>query len=382
MGGLYSERLMLVLSLHSERQPLLSVIVPVYNGAAALQQCLERVFSSDFSDLEVIVVLDGCTDSSAKIASSYPCKVISLPENRGPGLARNAGVKRSSGQILYFLDADVLVGPDVFPRLVEAFAAHPEYGAIFGSFEKDTGRENFVSAYKNLLHHYTHQHSNEEALTFCSGLGAVRRDAFVKIGGFDPKWWFMEDIDLGYRLHQAGYRIWLNKDLFSVHLKRHSLASLVRSDVLGRAIPWTRLMLETRLFRNDLNTRFHNVASVPVSVLLMAALLRRDLWLPMALPLAAIFLFLNRGFLTFLVRERGVWFAIRSAGMCWLGYLYSAVGAAAGALAYLRDRVRPGRGSSAGPSNPPENLNDEDRAAADDGLVKTASAGSVSASRK
>lgn len=357
----------------------MSVIVPVYNGAATLQQCLDRVFSSGFSDLEVIVVLDGCTDASAKIASAYPCKVISLPENRGPGFARNAGVKRSSGQILYFLDSDVLIGPDLFTRLAEAFAAHPEYSAIFGSFEKGTGRENFVSVYKNLLHHYTHQHSNEEAFTFCSGLGAVRREAFVKIGGFDPKWWFMEDIDLGYRLHRAGCRIWLNKDLFSVHLKRYSLASLVRSDVLGRAIPWTRLMLETRLFRNDLNTRFHNVASVPVSVLLLAALLRRDLWLPMALPLAVIFLFLNRGFLTFLLLQRGIWFAIRSAGMCWLGYLYSAVGAAGGALAYLWDRVGSGRGrSAAGPSNP----RDDDRSDGDDGFVKTASAGSASTSRK
>ncbi len=291
------------------------------------------------------MVDDRSTDASVRIASTFPCSVIALDENGGPGVARNIGVSRSAGQILYFLDADIVVNNDTFNRIVQDFSEHPEYDAIFGCFEKETGEKeagpgNFVSAYKNLLHHYTHQTSHAEACTFCSGLGAVRRDAFLKIDGFDPQWRFMEDVDLGYRLHLAGYRIWLNKDLRSTHLKRYTLASLVRSDVLGRAIPWTRIMLESRQFRNDLNTRFHHVASVPVSVLLLASLTRRDWWLPLALPWAVIFLALNRQFRAFLLRERGIWFTVRSAGMCWLGYLYSGAGAAAGLLAYAWDRTR------------------------------------------
>jgi glycosyltransferase involved in cell wall biosynthesis len=361
--------------LHRTNQPILSVIIPVYNGASTLGACLESVFASKFLDFEVIVIDDRSTDASARIASTFPCSVITLDENAGPGVARNIGVSRSAGQILYFLDADIVVNDDTFHRLVQDFSEHPEYDAIFGCFEKETGEKegrpgNFVSAYKNLLHHYTHQTSHAEACTFCSGLGAVRRGAFLKIDGFDPQWRFMEDVDLGYRLHLAGYRIWLDKDLRSTHLKHYTLASLVRSDVLGRAIPWTRIMLESRQFRNDLNTRFHHVASVPISILLLVSLMRWELWLPVTLPLAVIFLALNRQFLGFLLRERGIWFAMRSAGMCWLGYLYSGVGAAAGLLAHAWDRIRGVTSKARDASRSSDALQH-----GDDRLAKTAQAG-------
>src|SRR5581483_6317632 len=110
---------------------------------------------------------------------------------------------------------------------------------------------------------------------------------------------------------------------------------LVRLDVLARAVPWTRLMLGSRRFQNDLNTRWRHVASVPVSFLLLVSLSWKGLWLLGTLPLTAIFLVLNRAFLTFVSRERGAWFGLRAAAMCWLGYLYSGAGAAAGVFLFL-----------------------------------------------
>jgi hypothetical protein len=142
---------------------------------------------------------------------------------------------------------------------------------------------------------------------------------------------------LGSRLHRAGHRIRLNKELQVTHLKRYTLAGLIRSDVIGRAIPWTRIMLDSRLIRNDLNTRAHNVASVPVSFLLLATLALPRLWLPLGLPLALVFLALNRGFLAFTWRERGFIFLAGATMMCWLGYLYSGVGAFIGLIGYIRD---------------------------------------------
>jgi glycosyltransferase involved in cell wall biosynthesis len=345
----------------------LSVIIPVRNGETTIRQCLNRVYASTFRDFEVIVVDDHSIDGTAAIVRSFPCQLISSAENLGAGRARNLGAASAHGRIFYFLDADILVNAETFGRAVDAFRCHPEYSAMFGSFEKNTPAEGFVSVYKNLLHHYTHQTSSEEAGTFCGGLGAIRRDAFFEVGGFDPKWRYMEDVELGCRLHRAGHRIWLNKQLQATHLKRYTFAGLIHSDVSRRAIPWTRIMLDSRVIRSDLNTQAHNVASVPVSFLLLAALVIPRLWSPLGLPIflpAAVLLILNRGFLAFVRRERGFIFMTGAILMCWLGYLYSGVGAVIGLLGYIRDSFRradPAKTQLGAPDSPidvPENLRD------------------------
>ena len=247
-------------------------------------------------------------------------------------MARNLGAAQSAGGILFFLDADILVAPDSLSEIARAMAERPEISALFGSFASTTMPDNFAAVYKNLRHHYTHQTSNEEAATFCGGFGAIRREAFFAVGGFNPNQRFMEDIDLGYRLHRAGHRIWLHKRLQFIHCKHYTLAKLIHADIFGRAVPWTRLMLDSRVFRSDLNTQAHNVWSLPLSYLLLATLFVPMLWLPVTLPLAAMLLWLNRGFLGVTRRERGWFFAVRAALMCWLGYLYSGIGALLGLL--------------------------------------------------
>jgi glycosyltransferase involved in cell wall biosynthesis len=346
----------------------LSVIVPVYNGEATIRQCLERVYASAFREFEVIVVDDHSTDGTAGIVRSFPCQLINCPANLGPGYARNLGAACASGRILYFLDADVLVNSDTFGQAVDALRCHPECSAMFGSYQRNTPADNFFSVYKNLLHHYTHQTSKEEAASFCGGVGVIRRDAFFAVRGFDPKYRFMEDVELGCRLYRAGHRIWLNKELQVTHLKHYTFTGLIRSDMIGRAIPWTRIMLDSRLIRNDLNTRAHNVVSVPLSFLLLAPLVIPRLLpvpgLPLCVTAAAGFVALNRGFLAFTWRERGFLFLMGAILMCWFGYLYSGVGALLGSIGYVRDSLRrevPAKPQLAAPDDPVEvlgNLNE------------------------
>ena len=83
-----------------------------------------------------------------------------------------------------------------------------------------------VSQYRNLLHHFVHQEGNPEASTFWAGCGAVRRAAFDAVAGYDEARFrrpSIEDIELGYRLRRAGYRIRLDRDLQCTHLKRWRL---------------------------------------------------------------------------------------------------------------------------------------------------------------
>jgi glycosyltransferase involved in cell wall biosynthesis len=322
----------------------ISVIIPAHNAAWIVADCLQAVFQSTFRDFEVIVVNDCSTDQTAEIARGFPCTVLATSFKSGAGAARNLGAASASAEILVFVDSDVLIKPDSLAAVAAAFESEPALAGLFGSYEAATAPGNFTSVFKNLQHHYTHQTSNERANTFWSGFGAVRRTPFEEVGGF-PSGRKMEDVELGYRLTLNGHRIRLRKDLRVLHCKRYTLAKLIQSDLFDRAVPWVCLMLELRIFRNDLNTRDHNVMSVPLSVLLLAWPLldwltaSANLYVWALLPILVIgFLVLNRGFLNFVRREKGLPFAAGASVLCWLGYLYSGVGVAIGLLMYWKHR--------------------------------------------
>src|SRR5262249_50067799 len=159
---------------------------------------------------EIVVVDDASTDDSSTVASRLGARVFRLPANAGPAAARNHGARHASGDILFFVDADVVVGPDAIARVGAALGRHPATAAVFGSYDATPVDSGIVSRYKNLLHHYVHQSGAAEASTFWAGCGAIRRAAFEEVGGFDEARYrrpSIEDIELGYRLRRAGHRI-------------------------------------------------------------------------------------------------------------------------------------------------------------------------------
>jgi GT2 family glycosyltransferase len=251
--------------------PTVSVIIPVRNCPAELSSCLEGLRASLFKDYEIIVVDDASTDDTPEVATQNGIRLIRLQRQCGPAAARNQGAGVARGEYLLFLDADVCVYPETVGQLVEAFARQPAADAVFGSYDAHPGAPNFLSQYKNLSHHFVHQAGREQASTFWSGCGAIRRSVFAEVGGFDASYRrsCIEDIELGVRLRKAGYRILLDKRVQVTHWKRWSFWSLVKSDVCDRAIPWTQLLLRERILPNDLNLKL----SQRISMLLADAFL-------------------------------------------------------------------------------------------------------------
>ncbi len=238
----------------------LSVVVPVFNDADGLVRCLAAIAGSDFRDHECIVVDDGSTVAIAPVVAAFGARVIRVADGpKGPAYARNAGSVAAVGDILVFVDADVVIAPGTLRAFAETFDRHPDVDAVFGSYDDAPATTDFVSQYKNLFHHFVHQQASEEAATFWSGCGAVRRTVFQASGGFDAVRYprpCIEDIELGYRLRAAGHRIRLNKDIQVKHLKRWSLRGMMKTDVFDRGVPWTLLILERRRLPNDLNLHF------------------------------------------------------------------------------------------------------------------------------
>jgi len=268
-------------------QPFLSVIVPATDSPPTLERCLVALAGSAQPPDELVVV--------------------SEPANLGPAAARNLGARRSRGEVVAFVDSDVEVDPDALTLLRRAFRDDPRLAATFGAYDDRPAAPGAVSRFRNLLHHHVHCTSAGPAETFWAGLGAVRRRDFDRAGGFDAERFpepSIEDIELGLRLRRAGAAIVLDPSIRGRHLKRWTLASMVRTDLTRRGIPWARLQLEVGGHSAALNLAWRQrLAALASLAALAAAATRRPLAAAAALAAVA---GLNAPFYALLRRRGGL----------------------------------------------------------------------------
>jgi glycosyltransferase involved in cell wall biosynthesis len=317
----------------------ISAIVPAHLGGETLARTLRCLLQTAPLPDELIVVADGSADA-AEQARRLGARVLHVAERRGPAFARNLGAAYARGDVIVFVDADVLVPPDFFGRIAALFQSEQDLSAVIGSYDDDPGARNFLSQYKNLLHHFIHQEGRVEASTFWGACGAIRRSLFLSLGGFDERIPrpAMEDVEFGSRLRRAGYRIRLAKALQVKHLKAWDAWSLLTSDLFARAVPWTELMLRERQMLNDLNLRVSYRISVALVFILLATMIASFVhpgWLAISGSAAVVLLALNLPLYRFFLQKRGRWFTLRAIAWHWFSYAYSGVGFVLGGLRYV-----------------------------------------------
>jgi GT2 family glycosyltransferase len=289
----------------------LSCVVPATDAPPTLDRCLEAIRSAKAPPEELIVA--------------------SEPALAGPAAARNQGAQRATGDLLVFVDADVLVHDDVFERIRAAFERDPGLTAVFGSYDDAPEDDGAVSGFRNLLHHHVHQAGEGAATTFWAGLGGIRRQAFAASGGFDAERYrtaSIEDIELGVRLTAEGDLVRLDPAIQGTHLKRWTLPQMIRTDYQRRGLPWARLVLSSGRLPRALNLGWRYRLSAIASVIGVAALALRR---PRAAALAILSLVaLNAGFYRLLLRRRG---ASQAAAAIPLHLIHHLTAAASGATA-------------------------------------------------
>jgi glycosyltransferase involved in cell wall biosynthesis len=260
------------------------------------------------------------------------------PSHAGPAEARNAGAQRASGDVLVFVDADVVVHRDAFARIRAAFESDPGLSGVFGSYDDEPADDGTVSAFRNLLHHHVHQASPGPAKTFWAGLGGIRRDAFLGIGGFDEAYDApsIEDVELGLRLTDAGHRIELAPDIQGKHLKGWTLPAMIRCDVQQRAVPWLTLMLARGRPSSALNLGWRHRVSALASVGLFGAAVSRRY--RAIVPALALLVLLNRAFYGLLWTKLGPRKATLGVGLHVVHHLSAVAASPLAPVVYLRSR--------------------------------------------
>ena len=309
----------------------ITVVMPAYNAAHLLPRVLPPLIAMLKAGEvdEVLVIDDQSTDLTAKLAAEMGATVMVTPVNGGPGAARNLAAEHAKGDVLWFVDSDVIALPGGPDRLRRAFA-EDNVAAVFGSYDDQPDGTSWFTRYKNLLHRYHHQQADREAVTFWAGCGAVRKDVFQEIGGFDVETYevpSIEDIELGYRIAATGRRIIVDPKLEGKHLKIWTMRNGIHTDIFRRALPWSRLMISREGLTNDLNTsaseRLKALLAGFLILSILALVVVPGIW-PWTLALLVLAFAVNWGFARLLYSNGGVGLAIAGVLYHQIFYVYCA----------------------------------------------------------
>jgi len=196
-----------------DTKPMVSVIIPVFNGEDFIKGAIENIMSQDYPALEIIVVDDGSTDRTGEIIHGLPVDIRYFKQpNEGPSSARNRGIRNASSDLLLFLDVDDLWPDNNLHLLVDEMLKDPEAEVIRGYAQ--------IAKYNKATKEYDFLGNPMEAFPDYIGAAIYRRSAFYKVGLFDPTLRYGEDADWFNRAGELRIRVKRLEDT-TLMVRRH-----------------------------------------------------------------------------------------------------------------------------------------------------------------
>ncbi len=201
--------------MQSNQYPLVSAIIPVYNGECYLAEAIASVLKQTYQPVEVIVVDDGSTDNSADIARSFPEVRYIYQPNQGVAVARNTGIAAASGEFIAFLDQDDLWTPNKLSLQVNYLLENPDIGYTLANMRAflEPGIEWPSWATKDYL--------SQETPAYIVGSLVVRKSVLDKIGDFASHYKFGNDSDWFFRIRDADIPLTILPEVL-LHKRIHS----------------------------------------------------------------------------------------------------------------------------------------------------------------
>ena len=233
---------------------MISIVIPVRNGARTLDACLAAAGAAAGPGDEIIVVDDCSTDASAAIAARRPCRLVRLPAPRGAAAARNAGAAAARGEVLFFTDADCLLPAGALARAAAALAAAGERAVLGGTYDTAPADRGFFPAFQAVFVNFHETRRADDPDYVATHALAIRAADFGACGGFDEGFLpILEDVELSHRLRRAGYRLLIDPGLVVRHDFGFGLAGSLRN-AARKARHWVRYSARNRDLLADSGT--------------------------------------------------------------------------------------------------------------------------------
>jgi hypothetical protein len=234
-------------SCRKEERPLISVIIPVFNGEHFIRDAVENVLSQNYPALEIIIINDGSTDGTEAIIQQLPFDIRYFSQNNcGPSAARNKGIQDASGEFITFLDVDDLWPENNLNIMVDEMLKNPEMDVIRGyaqlmEFNKISGRYDYLGNPKESFSDYI-------------GAAIYRKTAFEKVGLFDSMLRFAEDVDWFMRANEKKLKMKRLEEI-SLFVRRHGGNMTEGKNILElNVIKVFKKSLERRRMQGQVNT--------------------------------------------------------------------------------------------------------------------------------
>ncbi|RMF92236.1 MAG: glycosyltransferase [Candidatus Schekmanbacteria bacterium] len=317
--------------------PDISIVIPTYNASFSIGKCLEAIYKTKDIDFEVIVVDDISTDNTLEIVRKYPCKVIELKEKSGPSVGRNVGAENAKSDIIMFVDSDAVVLEGGIERIVEGFRKNPEVACISGVFEKNPNNLGWFSRYRDRQVVYWHYSACDEVSVFVLTAGAIRKDIFFEVGGFERKFGVaadIEDFEIGHRIVEKGYKMIVDKNVRFYHFEHSSRFWMLVKKLFKRTRLWMHLFWKSKKFEKNYATPSRSIAAVFAGLSLICLLLSPLLKVTGILFFVffLIFILLDVGFYQYLFKDGGLMFMLFCIAVHYFFTLVICSGAAVGLI--------------------------------------------------
>ena len=228
------------------RQPLISVIIPAYNAEKYLAEALTSIINQNYDSIEIILVDDGSTDGTAKVAAVFETRVRYVyQENSGPPAARNKGLSMAQGNVIAFLDSDDLWSDKKLELQLKRLTDKPHLEIVIGHTQR--------------LRLSKSCDGDQEFIPFLSpqpmlslGSAIIRKSAFDKVGIFDESLFFGDDIDWFLRAREKGLALVIHNDVTQYYRKHTQNITIQRQlDLKYQLIAYKKSIDRRRMQADD-----------------------------------------------------------------------------------------------------------------------------------
>lgn len=221
-------------------RPMVSVIVPVYNGEEYLAEALESVLAQDYHPTEIIVVDDGSTDGTAQVASRLKDSIRYIYQpNSGPAAARNRGLSAAGGEVIGFLDADDMWVGDKLELQTGRLAGDSSAQVVIGSVQN-------VEDLKTVGGELRFEKLSEPMVPLMLGSALFRRAVFDKVGLFDETLTFCEDWDWFMRARELAVPMVIHHDVVLLHRRHEGNMTNQREEINPFVLKMLKMSLDRR----------------------------------------------------------------------------------------------------------------------------------------